>query len=173
MPETNLQKLKKLNNELGSPGVEALWKASQKRGIGVTKAQVRDLLQSSGAKQIFGKLQPADGKTVSRGLDDSWQMDLADLKNQPAIRKDKTYKFFLVVVNTFDRVVYTRALKTKEPSDVKIKIAQILSEAPKKPKVISSDNGSEFLTEVSVFFGKQRHRTTIQTSRGYERFGCG
>ena len=117
MPETNLQKLKKLNNELGSPGVEALWKASQKRGINVTKAQVRDLLKASGPKQIFGKLQPADGKIASRGLDDSWQMDLADLKNQPAtIRKDKTYKFFLVVVNAFDRVVYTRALKPKNPA---------------------------------------------------------
>ena len=93
MPETNLQKLKKLNQELGSPGVEPLFKASQKRGINVTKAEVRDLLKTSGSKQIFGKLQPADGKTVSRGLDDSWQMDLADLKNQPAIRKDKTYIF--------------------------------------------------------------------------------
>ena len=29
IPETNLQKLRKLDNELGSPGVDPLWKASQ------------------------------------------------------------------------------------------------------------------------------------------------
>jgi hypothetical protein len=33
-------------------------------------------------------------------------MDLADLKNSPEIRESSTYKFFLVVVNAFDRFAY-------------------------------------------------------------------
>jgi len=82
-------------------------------------------------------------------------MDLADLKNQPGTKakkaKDRIYKFFLVVINVFDRVVYTRALKTKEPWEVKAKLSQIISEAPAKPKVSSSDNGNEFLGEVSTY----------------------
>lgn len=113
------------------------------------------IVSQQGERQVFGRLQNAEGKTVSRGANDSWQMDLADLKNQPGTKakkkQDRTYKFFLVVVNTFDRVVYTRALKSKEPWEVKTKLSQILEEAPKKPKVISSDNGNEFLGEVSEY----------------------
>ena len=66
-------------------------------------------------------------------------------------KKGTQFKFFLVVINTFDRVVYTRALKTKEPSEVRIKLSQIIEEAPKKPKVISSDNGAEMLGVVSEY----------------------
>ena len=101
MPETPLQKLRKLSKELGSPGVEALWKSSQKANLNVTKAQVREVVGSSSSKQIFGKLQPSDGKTVSRAPNDSWQMDLADLRNSPAEKakytkgkKGTQFKFF-------------------------------------------------------------------------------
>jgi len=127
MPETQLQKARKLSAELGSPGVQALWTAMRQACLGVTKDQVKTLVSSQGQKQIFGKLQPAEGKTAARGPDDSWQMDLADLKNTPGTKskkgKETVYTSFLVVINVFDRVVYTRALKTKEPSEVKSKLS--------------------------------------------------
>ena len=87
MPETPLQKARKLSAELGSPGVQALWRAVQKAGINVTKAQVKEQVAGQGEKQIFGRLQPTEGKTASRG--DDWQMDLADLKNQPETKAKK------------------------------------------------------------------------------------
>ena len=104
------------------------------------------------------KLQPSDGNTVSRGPKGSWQIDLASLHNSPAekakytkCKADSHFKFFLVVINTFDRVVYTGALKTKEPSEVKVKLSQIIEEAPKKSEVIISDNGNGILGEVSTY----------------------
>jgi len=155
MPDLNTpyQRARKLSQELGQPGVRALQLAAKKAGIPVTRAQVQQIVSQQGERQVFGRLQGAEGKTVSRGANDSWQMDLADLRNQPGTKKakDRVYKFFLVVVNTFDRVVYTRALKGKEQWEVKTKLSQILEEAPKKPKVISSDNGNEFLGEVSEY----------------------
>ena len=153
--DTPYQRARKLSQELGQPGVRALQLAAKKAGIPVTKAEVEQIVKQQGERQVFGRLQGAEGKTVSRGANDSWQMDLADLKNQPGTKakkkQDRIYKFFLVVINTFDRVVYTRALKGKEPWEVKTKLNQILEEAPKKPKVISSDNGNEFLGEVSEY----------------------
>ena len=157
MPDLNTpyQRARKLSQELGQPGVRALQLAAKKAGIAVTKAEVQQIVSQQGERQVFGRLQGAEGKTVSRGANDSWQMDLADLKNQPGTKakkaKDRVYKFFLVVINTFDRVVYTRALKGKNPGEVTVKLSQILEEAPKKPKVISSDNGLEFLGEVSEY----------------------
>ena len=40
-------------------------------------------------------------------------MDLADLRNSPVVRGEKTYVFFLVFVIVFDPKVYAKALKTK------------------------------------------------------------
>ena len=65
MPETPLQKARKLSAELGSPGVQALWTAVQRAGINVTRDQVKTLVAGQGQKQIFGKLQPAEGKTAA------------------------------------------------------------------------------------------------------------
>ena len=75
----------------------------------------------------------------------------------------------MVVINTFDRVVYTRALKTKEPSEVKVKLSLIIDEAPKKPKVISSDNGNEFLGEVSMYLEGRGIVQRSKAVRGSER----
>ena len=89
-----VQKLRKLSTELGSPGMEALWKASRKAGIAVTKADVQEVVRSSASKQIFGKLQPSDGKTVSRTSTENWQMDLADFSNSPSEYTWEKIRFF-------------------------------------------------------------------------------
>ena len=94
MTDTPVQKLRKLSTELGSPGMEALWKASRKAGIAVTKADVQEVVRGSPSKQIFGKLQPSDGKTVSRTSTENWQMDLADFSNSPAEYKGGKSDFF-------------------------------------------------------------------------------
>jgi hypothetical protein len=73
-------------------------------------------------------------------------MDLADLKNSPEIRESTTYKFFLVVVNAFDRFTYARNLRTKEPKEVREALGSIIASLPakKKIRVLASDNGNEF-----------------------------
>ena len=146
MPITPLQRARQVSEELGSPGVDALWLEVRKRGIGVTRKQVQELVATRGEKQIFQPLQPAKGKSVALDVDTTFQMDLADLRNQPAVRKDKTYKFFLVLVNAFTRQVYAKALKTKEPQEVLFKLSQLMPSQP-RPKVVSSDNGAEFTND--------------------------
>ena len=100
MTETPMQKLQQLSRELGSPGVEALWKASRKAGLAVTKAEVQEVVRGSPSEQIFGTLQPSNGKTASRAPNDSWQMYLADFSDAPADHKGTRFKFFLIVINT-------------------------------------------------------------------------
>jgi hypothetical protein len=68
-------------------------------------------------------------------------MDLADLKNSPEIRESATYKFFLVVVNVFDRFCYARNLRTKEPKEVRTALASIISSLPAKKKDPSDSLG--------------------------------
>jgi len=141
--------LQQLAAELGNPGVQALWLAARRAGLEVSKKEVTDFVRRRGEKQIFGAVQPARGKTMAPTPDGTLQMDLADMKNNPEVRESDTYKFFLVVVNAFDRVTYARNLKTKTPREVREALESILASLPRKPKVISSDSGSEFHGPVS------------------------
>ena len=57
-----MQKLRKLNTDLGSPGVEALWKAARKAALDVSKVDVKEVVCSSvkqvllGYNQVMGRL---------------------------------------------------------------------------------------------------------------------
>ena len=88
-------------------------------GAGVGPEQVTAFVRKRGEKQVFQPVQPARGKTVAGGADATCKMDLTDLKNSPEVRQSAMYKFFLVVVNVFDRFTYARNLKTKEPKEVR------------------------------------------------------
>ena len=140
-----MEELRRLAAELGNPGVQPLWLSARRSGLEVTKKQVTEFVRKRGEKQIFGAVQPARGKTVAAGENTTYQMDLADLKNSPEVHDSATYKFFLVVVNAFDRMTYARSLRTKEPAEVRQALVSVLASLPKKPKVIASDNGNEFL----------------------------
>jgi len=146
-----MEALAELSAKLGGPAVQPLWLAARRAGLDVTKRQVQAFVSKKGEKQIFGAPQPARGKTVAPTLDNSYQMDLADLSNSPGVAKSKVYTYFLVLVNAFDRMTYTAALKSKEPSEVKRGLQAVLRSVPVKPKVVSSDNGAEFQGEVSDF----------------------
>ena len=53
MSETSMQKLRKMSTDLGSPGVEALWKASRKAALDVAKAEVQEVVRSRASKHFF------------------------------------------------------------------------------------------------------------------------
>jgi len=147
MPRVGAQladELHRISTELGHPGVEALWIAVKRRKLAVSKQQVKAYVAQKSEKQVLGAPQKAAGKSISED-DNRWMMDLIDVSNVPA----GSWKFFLVVVNVFDRYMYARPLHTKANEDVAERLKDILdqrqSEGRKKPQIISSDNGSEFV----------------------------
>ena len=133
-----------LSESLGNPGIEALYTAARRRNIQVTRKQVQDLVKSKSEKQVLGAPQRAAGKTVSEN-DNRWQMDLIDVTNVPS----GDWTFFLVCVNVVDRFMYAAPLRTKSGTEVAKELGNILKSAAqngrKKPQIISSDNGSEFV----------------------------
>ena len=144
------QQLRKLSNDLGNPGVQALWLAVRRNGINLMKKDIEAFVKSKGEKQVFSAVQPSKGKTVSEGLDARWQMDLAF-----GVAADG-YTAYLVAVNVFDRFTYATPLKSKEPVQVALALEKLIRDAPTKPKVISSDNGNEVLGPVSKLLVKHK-----------------
>ena len=146
-----MDELARLSEKLGNPAAHPLWLAARRAGLDVTKPQVRAFAAKRGERQVFGPPQPARGKTAVPTQDSSFQMDLADLSNSPGVKQSDTFKYFLVVINAFDRVSYAASLKSKDPGAVTTGLETILNTVPVLPKVISSDNGAEFQGDVSDF----------------------
>ena len=145
-----VEQLRQLNTELGNPGVQPLWLAARRNGINLMKKDVEAFVKQKGEKQVLSAIQPSKGKTVSESLDARWQMDLAFGAAADG------YTAYLVAVNVFDRFTWALPLKSKEPTQVAEALEKLLRAAHKKPKLISSDNGNEFLGPVSKLLAKQK-----------------
>ena len=78
---------------------------------------------------------------VIKGLDDFWQADLADYSKYSS--ENRGYKWLLVAINAFTKVVYAEALKTKSGSEVTDAFEKILKRAT-PPKNLQVDRGTEF-----------------------------
>ncbi len=143
-----LRPLRELSDELGDPGVAPLWLAAKRKGLNVTKKQVEAFVKQKGEKQIFQAVQPAKGKTVSESLDARWMMDLIVFYKQPVVVAGVTMRYILVCINVFDRYLYAEPIKSKEAKDVAVVLQKILRAAKTLPKLISSDQGTEFQNDV-------------------------
>ena len=58
---------------------------------------------------------------------------------------NKHYNYILVVIDAYSRIAYAEALKNKESKTVAHAFEKILIESGCKPKILSSDKGSEFI----------------------------
>ena len=147
--------LEQLSSSLGNPGVDALYIAAKRKKLEITKNQVREFVKNKGEKQVFGAPQRAAGKSISED-NNRWQMDLIDVSNVPS----GSWKFFLACCNVTDRYMYAKPINSKEPKETAKALEFVLNEAArqgrKKPQIISSDNGSEFVNhDVSRLLSKK------------------
>ena len=139
-----MEQLAELAKELGTPGQAKLYRAAKKKGIVVSKLEVRRFLAKKGEKQIFRPLPESKGKTGAEGPGFRAQMDLVDLKYS----KSQGNTTILVVIDVFTRRVYAKPVRSKEPSAVAPKLREILNDMETPVTIISSDKGNEFTNQV-------------------------
>lgn len=76
-----------------------------------------------------------------RGINDTWQADLVDLKSRA--KSNKGYSYILFVINNFTKFLWGVPLKTKGGQEVTRAMEQILSTTT-PPKNLQVDSGTEF-----------------------------
>lgn len=82
-------------------------------------------------------------RTILKGLNDLWQMDLAEFV--PYAKTNKGYKYLLVVIDCFSKYLWTEPVKNKTGSEVTKAMNNILKRAaPNIPTNLQSDMGKEF-----------------------------
>ena len=132
--------LEELAQKLGVPGGQKLYTAASKRGLAVTKKQVKDFVRKQGQKQIFRPLPPAAGKTASESEQMRAQMDLVDLSTSPS----KGNSFILVVLNVWNRMGFAIPVEDKRAKSVATGLSILLDDPKLAPEIISTDSGNEW-----------------------------
>ncbi len=152
-----MDQLAELAKELGTPGKDKLYRAAKKKGIPVSKLEVRSFLAKKGEKQIFRPLPESKGKTGAEGPGFRAQMDIIDLKYS----KSQGNKNILVLIDVFSRRIWAKPVRNKEPVSVAPVLRQILNEMDRAPTILSSDKGNEFTGVVDELLEEKNitHRT--------------
>lgn len=103
---------------------------------------------SNEKKQIVNEIhKPARKKYLRRhiilkGIDDLWQVDLAELTRYS--RENKGYKYLLVVLDCFSKYLWIESLKDKSASSVHDALRKIFVKHKRIPKNLQTDAGKEF-----------------------------
>jgi hypothetical protein len=81
---------------------------------------------------------------------DHWQMDLIDFSAQSALNNG--HRYILTVMDCFSKFAWATPIKTKHAGSVAKALREILDDpivGERVPKILQSDNGSEFKEQVS------------------------
>ena len=138
-------------------GILSLWRAMREDGFKISQKQAKEWLNSQSAYQMHYKEKTPKkfGKIMAYGIKEHWMcdllfmfsaMDMKDKGDQKKIKLPKYnrgYKYILVVIDVFTKMVYIKPLKRKEEA-----VANAFRDIVEKygaPNRLSSDNGGEFV----------------------------
>lgn len=131
----------------GNLGRDKFYDKVVQRYIGISRADVEKFVQNDEVHQIhrpianrFKVVRPLH---IPEGPGIRWQMDLIDLGAEKQ-HDNLGYRYVLLVIDIFSKMLWTRKLKSKEGDKVAGAFEDILQQGEPAPHVLQSDNGSEF-----------------------------
>ena len=86
-------------------------------------------------------------KTDVYHLDDSWSLDILDLKDYGP-KNNRGYRYILVIIDNFSKFGWLTPLKNKNAQKIKDSFENILINSKRKPNLIESDRGKEFYNNI-------------------------
>ena len=85
-------------------------------------------------------------KTIIKHIDDTLSIDLLDMIDY-SISNNKGYRYILVVIDNFSKFAWTIPLKNKHAQTIKDGFSNIINSSKRKPHLIESDDGKEFVNK--------------------------
>ena len=126
-------------------GIQALYRAVQKDGrVRPNVKAIQSWLEEQDTYTLHKqpKRRFTRNRVIVSGIDQQWQIDLADLSNLS--RYNKGYKFLLVCIDILSKFAWVVPIKDKKSDTVVQAFKKILA-TNRKPKKVQSDKGTEFL----------------------------
>ena len=86
-------------------------------------------------------------KTDVYHIDDTWSLDILDLKDYGP-ENNRGYRYVLVIIDNFSKFGWTIPLKNKNAQTIKDSFESILINSKRKPNLIETDRGKEFYKNI-------------------------
>ena len=86
-------------------------------------------------------------KTDVYHIDDTWSLDILDLKDYGP-ENNRGYRYVLVVIDNFSKFGWITPLKNKNAQTIKDSFENIVISSKRKPNLIESDRGKEFYNNI-------------------------
>ena len=85
-------------------------------------------------------------KVITSGIDDTWAIDLADLKAFKDVNNG--FEYWMVVEDIFSRFCWVEPIKNKEAATTWAALLRVFETAGVRPRHIWSDSGKEFVNDL-------------------------
>ena len=128
-------------------GVERLYRDVKKEGkYDISRAQLKKWLMKQDTYTLHKQARRhyKRNRVIVGGIDELWQMDLADM--QAHAKENDGYRYLLVCIDVFSKYVWVIPLKTKTGPALVTAFKKIL-ESGRKPQKIQTDEGTEFFNK--------------------------
>ena len=89
----------------------------------------------------------ATNKTDVYYIDDTWSLDILDLKDYGP-ENNRGYRYVLVTIDNFSKFGWTIPLKNKNAQTIKDSFENILIGSKRSPNLIETDRGKEFYNNI-------------------------
>ena len=86
-------------------------------------------------------------KTDVYHIDDTWSLDILDLKDYGP-ENNRGYRHVLVIIDNFSKFGWTIPLENKNAQTIKDSFENILINSKRKPNLIDTDRGKEFYNKI-------------------------
>ena len=141
--------LKEIYNDVSQPGslsgLENFYRVLKQKKIKTSRQELKKWLLS---QEVYTRHKPTIKKfrrnqVVTRGIDDLWQIDLADVQN--VAKNNDDYRYLVTCIDVFSKFAWVVPIKNKKAETVLDAFKSIVTESNRKPNFLQSDQGTEFL----------------------------
>ena len=134
---TELDNLKYGETSKSTPIIRGIINTKQKFGLGNNPNQILSNELHKPRKINFTRR-----KVISNHIDHIWGIDLITMIKYS--KQNKNYKYILTVIDFFSKYSWCYPLKTKKSEEIMNSFKDIFKKSKRKPKMIQSDQGTEF-----------------------------
>ena len=125
-------------------GITSFYKLVKDKYIGITRDEVETFLKSRTNYQLTKEPHRGINKPIIATYPNQrWAIDLVDMKYYEKQTNDG-YKSILTCIDYFSKYVWAEPLKNAQAISIRDAMERIATKAHTYPKIIQSDNGSEF-----------------------------
>jgi hypothetical protein len=143
------QILEEIYNDASQPGslsgLENFYRVLKSKKIKIKRPELKNWLST---QNVYTRHKPIvkqfpRNQVITRGIDDLWQIDLADL--QKISKFNDNNRYLVTCIDVFSKFAWVVPIKNKKSDTVLEAFKFIVNSSGRKPTFLQSDQGTEFL----------------------------